>query len=165
MRNRKRGFIINLQSEPYFTMFLSPKTKAFRNYVSGLLTVFYFIIVIIYAVVLELSFRFTDPSNKEGLKRIKKNTLSFWLYMYIVSFLFFGYWYILRLLKTRRFNVFGKLLQKLQRKTSDDVFDGNRDNVINEELIVSTALPNVGSLYLRFGAMGEFIFVRKISVK
>lgn len=126
----------------------------FRNYMIGLLTIFYLVILVIYAVISELSAWLIDKDDKKYFEHLRTKSLIFNLYIYIASFLFFGYWYIL--FAQRKWNI-RKLKQRNWKRNSDNTHTAKVMSsfiaVINNE-ITAIKLPNVGSVYLRVGTVG-----------
>ena len=113
-----------------------------------MLTVFYCVITLTYAVTLELR----DWITNEKLS--KRDVMNFNFYMYSIAFAFFAWWYGLFLWRTKLHflarpvkRLFGKLLKK-------NVSNDEHDNV-KKISTMDNPMPNIGSLYLRFGAVGE----------
>uniref|UniRef100_A0AC34F309 Uncharacterized protein n=1 Tax=Panagrolaimus sp. ES5 TaxID=591445 RepID=A0AC34F309_9BILA len=135
--------VSNGEAEPW------PYNHFAKNYLTSLLTVFYAVILIIYAVVLELQYQMTDKEDKKHMKQWLNNFYPFMYYVYGVAFLFFAYCYVMVLIKPKRLRIFRYLLRKFGKQNSSDS---------EEETEYETAMPNVGSLYLRLGAVGKKVY-------
>uniref|UniRef100_A0AC34FZ66 Uncharacterized protein n=1 Tax=Panagrolaimus sp. ES5 TaxID=591445 RepID=A0AC34FZ66_9BILA len=116
-----------------------------KNYAIGLITVLYASILIVYAIMLALWQWVNDKFDKEVIAAYHKHHTQFNYYICVVSYIFFGYCYIVLLSKNQKCqSVIRFLRQKLFRQKveeNDKIFDN------------STLMPNVGCLYLRLGAV------------
>uniref|UniRef100_A0AC35EW48 Uncharacterized protein n=1 Tax=Panagrolaimus sp. PS1159 TaxID=55785 RepID=A0AC35EW48_9BILA len=115
-----------------------------KNYVIGLITVFYAVILIVYNMTLSLWFWNLDENDKVAEKEAHNQFTVFSYYSFGAGLIFFAYCYILILLKPRRWeearNIFHKLFPNRWKKS----FECKETERV---------MPDIGCLYLRFGAM------------
>uniref|UniRef100_A0A914QS77 Uncharacterized protein n=1 Tax=Panagrolaimus davidi TaxID=227884 RepID=A0A914QS77_9BILA len=115
-----------------------------KNYVIGLITIFYAVILIVYNMTLTLWFWNLDENDKVAEKQAHNQFTIFSYYSFGVGLIFFAYCYVLILLKPRRWeearNIFHKFFPNRWKKS----FECNETERV---------MPDIGCLYLRFGAV------------
>uniref|UniRef100_A0A914Q2Z8 Uncharacterized protein n=1 Tax=Panagrolaimus davidi TaxID=227884 RepID=A0A914Q2Z8_9BILA len=118
-----------------------------RNYAIGLITVFYALILIVYEIMLLLWQWVNDVSDKEAQDAFVVHHRQYHYYVCVVAYIFFGYCYIVLLLKNQKCKTF---FQFLSRKLLFQRGHEEEDIILLDN---PTLMPNVGCLYLRLGAV------------